>query len=696
MEAVTSSREAVEEKECTATAGPKRLTRPTLTLPPRNATEAFLKGSDGATPSPMTFVSSLFADQDPYAGDHRSFSQLLAGAISSPTANSLLGDGLMTPTSLPLLSDNNTPSGGGGGTGSDAPGLPPRSNSARFKSMMPPRLPIPRSPYLTIPPGLSPTTLLDSPVLLPPGLAERSPTTGTFFFPPYLQEAGFAGAGISNIYKDGSYTQAESPTFIFKPHPQLPNSPLASMGPYGLSHQQALAQVQAQANSQIVTGSSGTSTSAFEPTSTVPSMAVTASTAPKSPPQSVGLLEPAVEPPVELSEKAVSSSQVSVQAHPLPLLVERPSEDGYNWRKYGQKQVKGSEYPRSYYKCTHPNCPVKKKVERSYDGQITEIVYKGEHNHPKPQSTRRAAMSNAHAADALARETSHASTLERASASFEINKGDNNDRSQLAGGLTGTPEPSLASISDDEGEDGGDDESGSKRIKLEKLREPIANPPLRTIREPRVVVQTTSEVDILDDGYRWRKYGQKVVKGNPHPRSYYKCTNVGCSVRKHVERSFTDPKSVITTYEGKHNHDVPAARNSSHDTSGQAATSNSLNTRAAFSAAGAWGSGGEGRGATSLQEQLFGKLLEVADMEASNGGGSMHKPLMYNQGRTLGSTHGSSQPGGSMMGSNLEGLSSLEGRDYYAQGSGLRPKEEPGEAHLLDATQSVYPPRLRS
>lgn len=41
----------------------------------------------------------------------------------------------------------------------------------------------------------------------------------------------------------------------------------------------------------------------------------------------------------------------------------------------------------------------------------------------------------------------------------------------------------------------------------------------RTITEPRIIVQTTSEVDLLDDGYRWRKYGQKVVKGNPHPRS---------------------------------------------------------------------------------------------------------------------------------------------------------------------------------
>jgi WRKY transcription factor 2 len=69
-----------------------------------------------------------------------------------------------------------------------------------------------------------------------------------------------------------------------------------------------------------------------------------------------------------------------------------PSEDGYNWRKYGQKQVKGSEYPRSYYKCTHPNCPVKKKVERSHEGHITEIIYKGAHNHPKPPPNRRSAM----------------------------------------------------------------------------------------------------------------------------------------------------------------------------------------------------------------------------------------------------------------------------------------------------------------
>jgi hypothetical protein len=35
---------------------------------------------------------------------------------------------------------------------------------------------------------------------------------------------------------------------------------------------------------------------------------------------------------------------------------------------------------------------------------------------------------------------------------------------------------------------------------------------------PRFAFQTRSENDILDDGYRWRKYGQKAVKNSAFPR----------------------------------------------------------------------------------------------------------------------------------------------------------------------------------
>lgn len=41
-------------------------------------------------------------------------------------------------------------------------------------------------------------------------------------------------------------------------------------------------------------------------------------------------------------------------------------------------------------------------------------------------------------------------------------------------------------------------------------------------KKPRFAFQTRSQVDILDDGYRWRKYGQKAVKNNKFPR--YVCT----------------------------------------------------------------------------------------------------------------------------------------------------------------------------
>ncbi|KAG2691969.1 hypothetical protein I3760_08G031600 [Carya illinoinensis] len=58
--------------------------------------------------------------------------------------------------------------------------------------------------------------------------------------------------------------------------------------------------------------------------------------------------------------------------------------DEYSWRKYGQKPIKGSPYPRGYYKCsTVKGCPARKHVERAQDDPKTLIVtYEGEHRHP--------------------------------------------------------------------------------------------------------------------------------------------------------------------------------------------------------------------------------------------------------------------------------------------------------------------------
>lgn len=79
----------------------------------------------------------------------------------------------------------------------------------------------------------------------------------------------------------------------------------------------------------------------------------------------------------------------------------------------------------------------------------------------------------------------------------------------------------------------------------------------RVIRVPAISMKLA---DIPPDDYSWRKYGQKPIKGSPHPRGYYKCSSVrGCPARKHVERALDDPTMLIVTYEGEHNHSLSVA-----------------------------------------------------------------------------------------------------------------------------------------
>ncbi|KAL5703237.1 hypothetical protein ACHQM5_028352 [Ranunculus cassubicifolius] len=532
---------------------------------------------------------------------------------------------------------------GGGGGGSIAERRAarcgfnaPRLNTARFRTISPLSSPSILSPYLTIPPGLSPTSLLDSPVMLSNSQALPSPTTGTFQLPTQRLDSIPVSASEVEMDKD---VGAES-SFMFKPHGDpisfrcLPGTGNQVSSTFNQNqnlemtsaNHQSLAIVPSQLDFEATTKSYATSSpSTIEGTT---NMSVDSNQIPLQTADTSDVNEQAPQHDVHIEDASSQHPFEGSQrgAYP-PTATGRPSEDGYNWRKYGQKQVKGSEYPRSYYKCTHQNCQVKKKIERSHDGQITEIIYKGGHNHPMPQPSRRSGVGSAFSVNEMLETGDDSGSyvkVEGGSAWRSIPQGskeskanldwrDGQERTSSTSVVTDvsdplstaqgkhfgmldsadTPELSSTLASHDEeddratqgsislGDDADDDESESKRRKKDH---PLieSNMASRAVREPRVVVQTDSEVDILDDGYRWRKYGQKVVKGNPNPRSYYKCTSAGCSVRKHVERASHDLKYVITTYEGKHNHEVPVARNSSHMNSSAAnitsSTSNAQTT----------------------------------------------------------------------------------------------------------------------
>ncbi|XWS43652.1 hypothetical protein CRYUN_Cryun16bG0121700 [Craigia yunnanensis] len=285
----------------------------------------------------------------------------------------------------------------------------------------------------------------------------------------------------------------------------------------------------------------------------------------------------------EPSKVASQNMEEDPKFLPAAANADRPSYDGYNWRKYGQKQVKGSEYPRSYYKCTHPNCPIKKKVERSFDGQIAEIVYKGEHNHSRPLPPKRNSSGTkglGFTSDGNGQDANNSVWSKNPNERNEGSEGRVENQNEIglsappsyqgkallpyenvatgAVNACGTSENSigLSGECEEGSKEGEDDEPRSKRRKSENQSSEVGTSG-EGIQEPRVVVQSSNDSEILGDGFCWRKYGQKVVKGNPYPRSYYRCTSLKCNVRKHVERAPDDPRAFITTYEGKHNHEMP-------------------------------------------------------------------------------------------------------------------------------------------
>jgi len=93
---------------------------------------------------------------------------------------------------------------------------------------------------------------------------------------------------------------------------------------------------------------------------------------------------PLVSVPTKQEQRSDSPVVNRLSVTPVP---RTPARDGYNWRKYGQKQVKSPKGSRSYYRCTYTECCAK-KIECSNDsGNVVEIVNKGLHTHEPPRKT---------------------------------------------------------------------------------------------------------------------------------------------------------------------------------------------------------------------------------------------------------------------------------------------------------------------
>jgi hypothetical protein len=56
-----------------------------------------------------------------------------------------------------------------------------------------------------------------------------------------------------------------------------------------------------------------------------------------------------------------------------------------------------------------------------------------------------------------------------------------------------------------------------------------AEGPMRT---DRIAFRMRSDEEVLDDGYKWRKYGKKAVKNSPNPRYFAS----GITIRRCVTR----------------------------------------------------------------------------------------------------------------------------------------------------------------
>ncbi|KAJ8499365.1 hypothetical protein OPV22_009917 [Ensete ventricosum] len=91
---------------------------------------------------------------------------------------------------------------------------------------------------------------------------------------------------------------------------------------------------------------------------------------------------------IELASQDLAALHVPMRRDPRSYereeITAAPYNDGYQWRKYGEKGIKGCTFNRSYYRCTYSHdqrCNAKKQVQQQDSGapSLFLVVYKGEH-----------------------------------------------------------------------------------------------------------------------------------------------------------------------------------------------------------------------------------------------------------------------------------------------------------------------------
>ncbi|KAI9107338.1 hypothetical protein K1719_021726 [Acacia pycnantha] len=193
-------------------------------------------------------------------------------------------------------------------------------------------------------------------------------------------------------------------------------------------------------------------------------------------------------------------------------------EDGYAWRKYGQKEILGAKFPRSYFRCTHKydeGCQAIKHVQRVDNEFVYRITYHADmtlpqtlFEHPKKS------------ADSFSSVKQNADSVD-----FRV--------------------PSEVEVLDD----------GFRWKKYgHEIMDGSKNPRKDEAEMVPVYWFVTTESQ-QDDGFSWRKYGQKEILGSIYPRNYFRCTHrnlYGCLATKHVQRLDSNPNTFAVTYRGRH------------------------------------------------------------------------------------------------------------------------------------------------